>query len=291
MLNSCQEGLRIRKTLSSWLNNRYLLIIRNEENFAEKTSYNFTYAKVLLISVAISVVIFILSIFLVESLLAQWFDPRHAQMEARRQLVELYTKVDSLEQSVLAKQLFIDRIQGVLSGDSSRDFSGFETAPVSSNNIDGNIDPTDVAQIDSSFKRQFENMVITPGNSENTELPFLFTPLEGYISQIYSIKEDHLGVDIVSKPNEPVKCVADGTVIFSDWTREFGYVMAVQHSGNLISIYKHNAKLLKTTGNFVGEGEIISIIGNSGELTDGPHLHFELWYNGSPLNPEEFVIF
>ena len=95
----------------------------------------------------------------------------------------------------------------------------------------------------------------------------------------------------VAKTNEPVKCIADGTVMIASWTQDSGYVIAVQHRGNLISVYKHNAELLKKVGNFVNAGDILSIVGNSGEMTDGPHLHFELWYNGNSLNPEEFVTF
>ena len=268
-----------------------MLIIRNEENFAEKTSYNFTYAKVILISTLILLTVFVMSLFMVETLLGKWFDPRHEQMESRKQMVELYTKVDSLEQSVMAKQLFIDRIQFVLSGDTTREFSEIEVSGGNDSISTIEIDPAQLAPIDSQFRKEFEDMVIPTVGPENNELPFLFPPVDGYISQSYNIKEDHLGVDIVSKANEPIKCVADGTVIFADWTREFGYVMAIQHSSNLTSIYKHNSKLLKKVGNFVSEGEIVSIIGNSGELSDGPHLHFELWYKGAALNPEEFVLF
>ena len=247
-----------------------------------------------LLVVSAVLVIFIASFFLVETLLAAWFDPRHEQMENRRELLELYAHVDSLEQSVLAKQIYLSRIQNVLSGDTTQDFSDIQ-AGLATSISDSNtyVEEMDVAPIDSQFRKEFENMVISPrtnGGGDNT-IPFLFTPLDGYISQSYDLKADHLGVDIVAKENEPVKNIADGTVIFSDWTREFGYVLAIQHSGNLISIYKHNSKLLKKVGNFVTEGEIISIIGNSGELTSGPHLHFELWHNGNSLDPEEFVVF
>ena len=100
-----------------------------------------------------------------------------------------------------------------------------------------------------------------------------------------------MGVDVVAKANEPIKCITDGTVIFSSWTQDSGYVIVVQHRGNLISTYKHNAQLLKKVGTFDNAGEIIAIVGNSGELTNGPHLHFELRYNGNSLNPEEFVTF
>ena len=119
---------------------------------------------------------------------------------------------------------------------------------------------------------------------------FFFSPIDGIISAKYDAINQHYGVDIVAKRNEPVKCITDGTVILSSWTQDSGYVIAVQHRGDLISVYKHNAELLKKVGNFVGAGEIISITGNTGELTDGPHLHFELWFSGNPVNPEEFVL-
>ena len=285
--------LRFRKTLSTWLNNRYLLIIRNEENFAEKTTVSFTYAKIVLLFTGLVLVILVFSLFLIETLLAQWFDPRHSQMEANRQFVELSTKVDSLEKSVVVKDIFIKRIQYILSGDTTEEFVNIERdINVSQNDPEKEFDNTKVNPIDSQFRKEFEDMDFSAlENDVEEELPFLFSPISGYVSQSYNLNENHLGVDIVTKANEPVKCVTDGTVIFADWTREYGYVIAVQHRSNLISVYKHNAKLLKKVGNFVSEGEIISIIGNSGELTDGPHLHFELWYNGSSLNPEEFVLF
>jgi len=286
--------LRFRKTLSNWLNNRYLLIIRNEENFAEKSSINFTYAKVVLISVIIVIAVFIMSLFLVRTLLAQWFDPEYEQLEANRKLLVLANKVDSLEQDVAAKDVFIKRIQFVLSGDSIDDFQSIAQSVESAGNAIEPLKTDELAPIDSQFREEFENMDISSFSVElvsELEETFLFSPITGYVSSQYNLKEDHFGVDIVAKPNEPVKCVADGTVIFADWTQEFGYVLAIQHRDNLISVYKHNAQLLKKVGNFVGGGEIIAIIGNSGELTDGPHLHFELWYNGTSLNPEEFVLF
>ena len=135
--------------------------------------------------------------------------------------------------------------------------------------------------------------LITLANVKNRDLreTFFFSPISGFISDHYNVKKSHFGVDVVSKSNEPVKCIADGTVIFSDWTQNEGYVLMIQHRPNLISVYKHNAELYKKLGTFVNAGEIISIVGNSGEMTNGPHLHFEMWYNGNSLNPEEFVTF
>jgi murein DD-endopeptidase MepM/ murein hydrolase activator NlpD len=287
--------LKPKKTLSNWLTGRYQLIIRNEENFAEKTSLGFTYSKVILFSVTMVTLLFLLSLLLSKTLLAKWFDPRHAQIEMNRQLFDLAQKVDSLAIEVDRKDQFILTFQRVLSGDTSEfkdpaQFFKGENKPLAK--------PTEMklAPADSAFRKEFEKSdlsIITLASVRYRELQetFFFSPITGFISDRFDIKKGHYGVDVVAKTNEPVKNVADGTIIFASWTQDSGYVIMIQHRGNIISVYKHNAELLKKVGTFVNAGEIISIVGNSGEMTDGPHLHFELWYNGNPLNPEEFVTF
>jgi murein DD-endopeptidase MepM/ murein hydrolase activator NlpD len=153
-----------------------------------------------------------------------------------------------------------------------------------------------LAAADSQFRKEFEKSdlsMITLTSLKYRELQetFFFSPITGLVSDHFDVKRGHYGIDIVAKTNEPVKNVADGTIIFASWTQDSGYVMMIQHRGNIISVYKHNAELLKKVGTFANAGEIIAIVGNSGEMTDGPHLHFELWHNGNPLNPEEFVTF
>ncbi len=289
--------MKARKTLSSWLVNRYLLIIRNEENFAEKTTFSFTYAKVILLTVTVFILLMALSLFLVKTLLAQWFDPRHAQMEANKQLYELAVKMDSLSQEVEEKDNFIMNFQRVLRGDTSDVYEHYEnTTTTTDPAITASVDVNKLSAVDSQFRQEFEQTdlsLLNFNSASYNELQeiFFFSPISGFVSAPYRVREGHFGVDIVAKKNEPVKCVADGTVIMASWTQDSGYVIAVQHRGNLISVYKHNAELLKKVGNFVNAGEIISIIGNTGELTDGPHLHFELWSNGNSVNPEEFVTF
>jgi murein DD-endopeptidase MepM/ murein hydrolase activator NlpD len=290
-------NLRARKTLSSWLVNRYLLIIRNEENFAEKTTFSFTYAKVILLAVTTFILLMALSLFLVKTLLAQWFDPRHAQIEANKRLYELAVKVDSLAQEVDEKDKFIMNFQRVLKGDTTEVYQSYnDVVNDDTEAISTNIDVNTLSPVDSQFRQEFEQTdlsLLKFASTSYNELQeiFFFSPISGFVSAAYNVKEGHYGVDIVAKKNEPVKCVADGTVILASWTQDSGYVITVQHRGNLLSVYKHNAELLKKVGNFVNAGEIISIIGNTGELTDGPHLHFELWYNGNSVNPEEFVTF
>jgi murein DD-endopeptidase MepM/ murein hydrolase activator NlpD len=119
----------------------------------------------------------------------------------------------------------------------------------------------------------------------------LFRPIDGKLTNTFNKQEGHLGIDIIAPKNEPVKATLDGTVVFASWTSDNGYVIQIQHPYNLISVYKHNAVLLKKVGEVVRAGEAISFIGNSGELSEGPHLHFELWQNGQALNPTEYISF
>ena len=285
--------MKSRKTLSNWLTNRYLLIIRNEENFAEKTTFSFNYARFITIALAVFIVLMVLSLYLSTTILSQWFDPRHSQLETKKQLVLLTLELDSLERKVQQQHQFIDNFQSLVRG---------EVDTVLAASLESNLDDSKIeleselnlAAVDSQFRKEFEEEGITFASSSDAEELqelFFFSPLSGIVSSKFNLKEEHYGIDVVAKANEPVRCVADGMVIFSDWTSEGGNVIAVQHRGNLISVYKHNSGLLKKVGNFVNAGDIVAIIGNTGELTDGPHLHFEMWFNGNPVNPEEFVSF
>ena len=118
-----------------------------------------------------------------------------------------------------------------------------------------------------------------------------FTPVYGLISDVYSVDSKHFGIDLVAKEKSRIATVLDGTIIVSHWNSETGYVIVVQHKNDFISLYKHNSVLLKEVGDFVSAGDHIAIIGNSGELSTGPHLHFELWHKGIPVNPENYISF
>jgi murein DD-endopeptidase MepM/ murein hydrolase activator NlpD len=288
--------LKVRKTFSDWLSSRYLLILRNEENFAERTSFSFTYAKLIVFFVTIFLLLFSLSLYLSTTLLAAWLDPRHAEVEANRQVVRLSMAVDSLAEEMKRKDLYIQSFGRLLSGDLETDSavaaareSGQSIARPSGDAI------YNIPEVDSSLRSEFEGSLLdrTFESATGSDLQeiFFFSPISGIISAPYDPKIDHYGADIVAKQNETVKSVADGTVLLSSWTQKEGYILAIQHRSNLVSLYKHNSALLKQAGDFVRAGEVIAVIGNTGELTTGPHLHFELWYNGNPVNPEEFVSF
>lgn len=290
--------MKPRKTLSSRLTNGYLLIIRNEENFAEKTTFSFNYAKLIVFLVSTFIIFLSISLYLSKTILAQWMDPRYAELETNKKIIQLVMEVDSLEQEVQKKDVFISSLKSIVTGDETSIEGDEKNAPEDEKlkSMQQDLSVYSLPSIDSQFRKEFEESgieLVSVKSSEATEISeiYFFQPLSGIVSSPYSVKSNHYGIDVVSKKNEPVKCVADGTVIFSSWTQDSGNVIAVQHRSNLISIYKHNSALLKKTGHFVNAGDIISIIGNTGELTTGPHLHFELWYNGNPVNPEEFVSF
>lgn len=283
-----------KKTLSGWLTNRYLLIIRNEENFAEKTTVSFNYARVILIMTLGFIITLAISVYLVTSVFDQWLDPRHAEMMANRQVIRLSMSIDSLENEVREKDQYINNVKMLFEGgaDAITELVPEEIETTSP----GALLRDDITPIDSQFRAEYEQSdlgLLTFVDNAGDELRelYLFSPVSGIVTQGFNPKEDHFGIDIVAKENEGILCVADGVVIFASWTLDSGYVIGVQHRGNLISVYKHNSELLKNVGNFVTSGEIIAIIGNTGELTSGPHLHFELWHKSNPVNPKDYITF
>ena len=285
-----------KRTFSNWLTNRYLLIVRNEEDFSEKRTIIFNYARLILLLAFIFILSMTLSVLSVNTVLKQWFDPRYAEMEANRQVLNLTLMLDSLQNEAQVKNSYIQNVKYILEGQNLDSLSSSNKVLSTSTLGDINLSPA-LSPLDSQFRAEYESsdlgLVSLNFNRSEDELRELvfFTPLEGIITNNFDPKEDHFGIDIVSQENEPIKALADGIVIMASWTLDGGYVLVIQHSGNLISIYKHNSELLKSVGNFVGSGEVVSIIGNTGELTSGPHLHFELWFKEQAVNPEDYINF
>lgn len=281
---------KIKKTLSNWLNARHNLIIQNEENFSEKATYKFTYAKVIFLGFIVFMLLLTVAFYLVNTVLKQWFDPRYTSQQNRIELVEMRRSLDSLEIELDERDNYIQNIKRILSGEPDEPVEESTSVPVQAETPNERF-----AEIDSSFKSEFETGgdFLINAVDENLELReiYFFSPITGYISAPFNPLEDHYGIDVVAKKDEPIKSIADGTVVFADWTQNDGYVIAVQHGQNLISIYKHNSSLAKELGAIITAGDIVAIIGNTGERTSGPHLHFELWYDGAPVNPEEFISF
>jgi murein DD-endopeptidase MepM/ murein hydrolase activator NlpD len=220
------------------------------------------------------------------------FIPGYSSAKLKRQATELNYKTDSLQQVIALNEQYFASIKRVLTGDvKTVEFNRDSILEAAKNDAEiPNVEPTKEdsilrAKVDKEDKYNLFESAISASNF------VLFPPVNGTISEPYNVKEKHYAVDIVVAKNTPVKATADGTVIFAEWTAETGYVVIIEHSYELISVYKHNASLTKEQGDLVKAGEVIAMAGNSGEYSTGPHLHFELWSRGYPINPTNFIDF
>jgi murein DD-endopeptidase MepM/ murein hydrolase activator NlpD len=224
------------------------------------------------------------------------FIPGYPNVELRRNIIMNALLLDSLERELDIRDKYFEDLNAVISGhqpierverrDSTRDYSNivFRRSPEDS------ILRSSVQQ-EEQFKLSVGTNVTGRGTTSLANIHF-FPPVKGIVSSNFDERTRHYATDIVTQPKAVVSSTLDGTVIMTGWTMETGFVMMIQHQNNLVSVYKHNARLLKETGDRVWAGEAISIVGDSGELyTSGPHLHFELWHNGEPLNPTDYIFF
>jgi murein DD-endopeptidase MepM/ murein hydrolase activator NlpD len=283
-----------RKTLYERLTKRYLLIIHREENLKEEVTINFTFAKLIVFLAVVFGILLIFSTLISEGIRAALARKDDA-LTIDRQIVRLAMHVDSLEIALQQRDKYIEEVRTMING--GKPLVLEEPKQPITNQADKKAPTTvdtEMNPVDAAFRKEFEvgsENVKVNYNKEELKNMMFFPPLQGMVLKKYDYAKKHYGVDVVAQKNEPIKSAADGTVILSSWTQDSGYVIAVQHRSNLISFYKHNSVLLKKVGEDVRAGDIIAIIGNSGELTDGPHLHFELWNNGIPINPEDFIPF
>ncbi len=268
----------------------------NDDTLEEKASLRLSPLNVFVAGGTIILTLITLVIYLVAFTPLREYIPGYTDLNMRRNLYALTLKADSLENELAYKDEYIDKIKKVINGEGLRqDTSG--SSPAASGRYDSMIvlprsreDSILRLEIESQDKYEL-NLPDKKGTGNGISNFFFFTPLKGTVTNIFAPADKHFGVDIVAPKNETIKSTLDGTVIFSGWTSETGYVIEVQHGNNTVSIYKHNSALLKKEGMYVKAGEAIAIIGNSGELSTGPHLHFELWYNGTPVNPSDYIAF
>jgi murein DD-endopeptidase MepM/ murein hydrolase activator NlpD len=280
-----------KKTISEWLTSPHILIIRSEENLADKRTINFNYAKFFGLIAIILFLVIGFSLWLSTTILSRWYDPKITERAMARKLLNLNSSVDSLSKEIKRRDVYLETISAIIKGEKPDE----ATAKLNEAKAKETEKDFDLSA-DSLLRLEFENEKYQEGTFADNRVStissmYFFSPISGIISQNYNPEKSHFAVDIVSKPDEPVKSIADGTVIISNYTDDTGYVIAIQHNNGVLSVYKHNAVLFKKVGNFVRAGEIISIIGNSGELTTGPHLHFELWFSGNPVNPLDYIVF
>lgn len=279
---------------SNYLDDKYRLIIYNDETFKEVWYLRLSKINFIVLFIAI---IFLLSagIFsLVAFTSIREMIPGYPDDNIRRTILMNALRLDSLEEEIRMRDIYFKNINAIISGKEPEDLIPYYDTTKEYGAIDFSKSIEDsILRYQIEEEEQYNLAVIEDYRQPQVgiERIHFFAPIKGHVTYSFSAIENHFGTDIVAGPNEVVKAVLDGTIILASWTVETGYVIEIQHSNNLISVYKHNAELLKKAGNTVKAGDAIAIIGNSGELTTGPHLHFELWFNGTPIDPEEFIIF
>ncbi len=286
------KKVKKRGEIKRKLLHKYRLVILNENTFEEKISF-----KLSRLNVFVSGSLFIIGLIGLTTLLIAFtplreYIPGYSSTKLKRQATELTYKTDSLVRTLNYTNRYLENVRMVLRGEvenneMNRDslFEQFKLDPSS-------LDLSPIRQ-DSMLRAEValeDKYNLFERSTDGSSLVF-FPPLNGIISQEYDAQIKHYAVDIVAPKDSPIKAIADGTVIFAEWTADTGHVIIIEHKEGLLSVYKHNGSLSKAQGDMVNSGEVIASVGNTGEFTTGPHLHFELWNNGVPINPTDYIDF
>jgi len=286
-----------RRWAEKW-RTKYRLVFMTDDTLEERITFRLSRMNVFVALGTLAIVLIFLTSILIAFTPLREYIPGYTSVGLTKKLYRLQIKTDSIERDLVNKERFIQNLRDIIDG---KDLSEDKPAPRDTmkryDNIRLRRSPEDSLlrlDIESQTKYSLYKME-TRENAGQKKASLggilFFTPLKGIITNEFNPAGKHYGVDIVSKKDEAVKAVLDGTVLFSNWTLETGYVIVIQHSRNIVSVYKHNAALLKASGDYVRAGEPIAIVGETGELANGPHLHLELWNDGTALNPKDYITF
>lgn len=285
------KEVKRRKKLRKKLLHKYRLVVLNEATFEERFSFKLNRLNVFVFGTLFTVVLIALTTVLIAFTPLREYIPGYSSTALKKRAVDLTYKSDSLERALRINQQYISSIRSVLTGDiKTADFnkdSILEAARIELDSVRFQPSRQDSALREVVAQEDKYNPLI---DDQSVNL-VLFPPVKGPVSQSYDPESKHYAVDVVTTLNSPVKATADGTVIFANWTPDTGHVIILKHNNDLISVYKHNNSLTKEQGDLVKAGEVIATAGNTGELSTGPHLHFELWSEGYPINPQNFIDF
>lgn len=285
------EKKPLKQKLKRKLTHQYRLVMLNEETFEERFSLKLNRLNVFVLGGLFSIFLIVGTILLIAYTPLKEYIPGYDSTKLRTQALKATLKADSISRELTNLKLFTQAIQPILTGNIEPD--KIDSIQQETRNLIINDSLLKASKEDSIFREKIESQDRFPiVDTKNILLEnVFFAPLSGMVSQDFDSNSKHFAIDIVAKTGTPVKSVADGTVIFSEWTTGTGYVIIVKHENNFVSVYKHNGTLLKEQGDFVKSGEVIATVGSTGELTTGPHLHFELWSGGYPVNPTTFIDF
>ena len=285
--NKKQKKNSINKLIRS-----YKVVISSEDTFEERLSFSTNKFNVFLVMTLYSIILIAFTISVVFFTQLREMVPGYSSSDLLTQAIYLTKKTDSLENELELNNTFYKSIENVLSGKTE------QIIYKDSLNINNEIDNIDLqavlANAEDSILRKYveeEDKFNLTKNELVIENKMFVNPVKGQITQKFDPLNNHFALDILVDTGTPVKSILEGKVIFSEWSVDTGHVLIIDHGDDIISVYKHNSKVLKTQNNFVKAGEVIAYSGNQGTLSTGPHLHFELWKNGTPINPEPLFNF
>ena len=289
-LQNIMEQKSFKNKIVNFFNKTFRLVVINDETLEEEGFLKLSRSNIIILASVLLVSAFVISFcIIVYSPLNKHLPGKSSEL-VQKELVTLALKSDSLASALSISSLYLSNIESIIKGDSIN----FEYLDDSLNKIDNSEVNFFKSKEDSLLRIRVEreDQSSINLNSQRKSKQFLFfPPIEGFISDSFNLKTNHHGIDLVAKTGTKIKSIGEGTVVVSDWNPQTGYVLGIQHSENFISFYKHCSVLLKNVGDIITTGENIAIIGNSGELSSGPHLHFELWKSGVPLDPSLYISF
>ncbi len=288
MAKKKKEPKRITKKLL----NKYRLVILNEDTFEERISFKLTRLNVFVLVMITSIVLISCTTFLIAFTPLREYIPGYSSTSLNQKATRLVSTADSLETVLTVNQKYYNSIKKVLTGDvKTVEFdidSALQSQKLDPEEVDLNPSEQDIQLREEVFREDKYSLF----ESEKSSTDFsLFPPVKGSITDTYNVNERHYAIDIAVPKDTPIKAAAAGTVIFAEWTAETGHVIILEHGNSLLTVYKHNASLTKQQGELVKAGEVIATAGSTGELSTGPHLHFELWRDGYPTDPSKFIDF
>jgi murein DD-endopeptidase MepM/ murein hydrolase activator NlpD len=285
-----------KQKLLDRIKNKYTLVILNDETFEEKASFTLNRLNVFILgSVLLVIWIGIVTSILIFTPLKEYI-PGYADVSLRRDISEMSLKVDSLQDFIDANNKYIENINNVINGTvGTKDTINKNSKPTLKDTtfrIGSKPEEDSLLRLMIEDQNQY-GFAIKESNVKPSGIAgyAFFTPVKGIITQGYNPRKGHYGIDIAATKGLPIKVALEGSVVFAGWTSDAGYVVVIQHSNDLVSMYKHCSVVLKKVGNFVRSGEPIAIVGDTGEFSTGPHLHFELWFKGNAVNPIDYINF
>lgn len=285
--------------ISFWKRLRYKfrLVVLNETMFEEIFRIRLSLMQIIVgLGVLALILVLVTSYLIAFTSIREWI-PGYPDGNFRTEMLETSLRLDSIQGELDKRDNFIRSLQIMIGGGEygTELEEQFNADTMHHYNTQYDTIMLQISEEEQAFRLALEEeerfslgLGIKPANKEYYHF---YPPVTGYVVSSFNELEKHYGVDVVTKKDAQVMSVLDGVVIFTDWTVNTGHVIAIQHANNMMSIYKHNSTVLCKQGDYVRTGQVIANVGNTGKETSGPHLHFEMWRAGNPLNPEDFIQF